>query len=122
MRGLAGRQELVFHHREQRREGWHFPRQEGCQPHWVGRGLTPRRYDEIVGIAVIHPPGGLGERLLEDLAETNFHVCMTEVYFLRIVCFALLLHVTELLTAYQYVQSLLLLFFAMYLLELEDSE
>lgn len=75
-----------------------------------------------MGIAVIHPLGGLGERLLEDLAETNFHVCMTEVYLLQIVHFAPLLHVTELLTAYQYVQSLLLFFFAMYLLELEDSE
>lgn len=74
-----------------------------------------------MGIAVIHPPGGLGERLLEDLAETNFHVCMTEVYLLRIVRFALLLHVTV-TNSLPICTVFTSLVFAMYLLELEDSE
>lgn len=72
------------------------------------------------------PPGGLGERSLVDLAELNFCVRIwtehPEVYLSQTVCFALLLHVTELLTAYQYVQSSPSLGFATCLPEWEDSE
>lgn len=78
-----------------------------------------------MGIAVKCPPGGLGECLLVDLTEVNFHVYIqTEhcgVYLLQTVCAAVLLHVTELLTAYQYISSPCL-GFAMCLPELEDSQ
>ena len=124
--GLAGGQEPVFLHRVPRREGWHVPGREGCQPHWAGRGLPPQRHNEKVGIAVKCPPGGSGKHLLVDLAELNFHVCIwtehPEVSLSWAVRSALLLHVTELLTAYQYIQSSPCLGFAMCLPEFKDSE
>lgn len=76
---------------------------------WVKGLPAPLGWQRIVplkvwrqsGFAVKCPPGGLGERLLVDLAELNFHVCTwtehPEAHLLQ--------HVPELLTAYRYAQS-----------------
>lgn len=78
--------------------GW-----QGWPPHGgAGRGYLPEgvmRKWEVVKC----PLGGLGERLLVDLAELNFHVCIWtehfEVYLLQTIHSAVLLHVAEFPTA-----------------------
>lgn len=74
--GLTGGQELLFLHRVSQGGKDSMSWVTGLTPsRGAGRGYLPEgvmRKWEVVKC----PLGGLGERLLVDLAELNFHVCI----------------------------------------------